>query len=210
MRSPSNFPRGASPCSRQDEEKIQDEPRRSIGGRVRLRAVSSADHAAVFAGMSNPLVIKYYGLSYDTYESCQEQMDWFASILREGTGEWLVIERNEDEAFLGCIGYHDLDREHRQAEMGYWLQPEYWGKGYATEAIRLFYNHVFASTDIHRLWAEVEVPNEASWRLLDRCGFTFEGTARDSEFKDGQFISLRNYSRLRTDPPLGDEAGQHK
>lgn len=170
------------------------------GPRIRLRAVTAADHAAVFAGLSHAQVIAHYGVSYDSYESCQVQMDWYDSLVRDGTGEWLVVERRDDGRFLGCIGYNDRDAVHRRAEMGYWLLPEFWRQGYATEALRTFTAHVFATTDLHRLRAEVEEPNRASWALLERCGFTHEGTARDCEVKDGAFISLRIYSRLATDP----------
>lgn len=170
------------------------------GPRIRLRGVTAADHAAVFAGLSDPQVIAHYGISYDTYESCQVQMDWYDSLVRDGSGEWLVVERRGDGRFLGCIGYNDRDAVHRRAEMGYWLLPEFWQQGYATEALRAFTAHVFATTDLHRLRAEVEEPNRASWALLERCGFTHEGTARDCEVKDGAFISLRIYSRLATDP----------
>lgn len=172
---------------------------KAVGPRIGLRAVTAADQAAVFAGLSDPQVIAHYGISYDTYESCQVQMDWYDSLVRDGTGAWLVVERREDGRFLGCIGYNGCEAEHRRADIGYWLLPDVWGQGYATEALRAFTAHVFATTGLHRLRAEVEEPNRASWALLERCGFTHEGTARDCEIKDGAFISLRIYSRLATD-----------
>ncbi len=64
-----------------------------------------------------------------------------------------------------------------------------------------FLTHFYGTTTLHRLQALVEEPNVASARVLLRAGFRYEGTARECEWKGGQFISLQHYALLRSDQP---------
>ena len=73
------------------------------------------------------------------------------------------------------------------AELGYWLNPAYWGKGIMTEAVRRICRETFEKTDIVRIYAEVFAPNAASLRVLEKCGFVREGIKRRSVFKNGEF-----------------------
>lgn len=168
--------------------------------RLRLRHFSETDLEPVFAGLSDPRVVAYYGLSHRTLDECREQMAWYKAIEVARTGLWLALETRSTGCFAGAIGMYGLDPEHQCAEFGYWLLPEFWGKGMMHEAARAFLPHVYASLPLHRLLAQVEPPNHRSTRLLKRLGFQYEGLSRECERKDSHFISLENYSLLRSDP----------
>lgn len=165
--------------------------------RILLRPINEADLPEVFRGFSTPQVTLYYGLSYATLEACREQMAWYEQIIKEKTGRWLAIESVPDGRFMGAIGYHDYADS--SAELGYWLLPEYWGQGLMQEAAEAFLRQTFSNTGIHRLYAEVEVPNLASHRLVERCGFIRQGPAIESEclFNPGHFVWLYQYELLR-------------
>ena len=168
---------------------------------IRLDPVTEADRPHIYRGLSDPRVIAYYGVSYDSLTACQAQMDWYAELTRTGRGAWhLIRDRHTDEP-LGAIGYNDADPTHRCAELGYWLYPEHWGKGVMIAALRLWLPLTYRTTALHRLLAVVEEPNLPSARLLERAGFRYEGTARECEWKGDGFISLRHYALLRSDLP---------
>ncbi len=82
------------------------------------------------------------------------------------------------------------------AELGYWLAPEYWGKGVMTQAVRAFCGRVFSQTDIVRIQALVFSPNAASCRVLEKCGFRKEGVLCKSAFKNGQYFDTAIYALL--------------
>ncbi|GGY13937.1 GNAT family N-acetyltransferase [Paludibacterium paludis] len=168
--------------------------------RLRLRDFTGHDLPFVYAGLSHPDVIKHYGISYDSIDACQLQMDWFQSIRRDGTGRWLAIERKDDGQPIGAIGLSSLSREHRCAELGYWLLPQFWGEGYMREALAGFVEYAFRELGLHRIEAEVELDNTASQKQLAAAGFTLEGIRRECEMKNGAFLSLAGYARLSTDP----------
>ena len=93
--------------------------------RFRLRRIVPADIDAVFRGLSDPAVIAHYGVSYQTLEATQRQMDWFEEIHAAGTGTWWGISGPAPDApLIGACGLNDVHAEHRRGELGYWLLPE--------------------------------------------------------------------------------------
>ena len=79
--------------------------------------------------------------------------------------------------FLGAIGFAGLPE---MPSVGYWIGRPHWGRGYATEALRLVIEHV-RSVGTKGLLAETFPENSASARVLEKCGFRDRG------------MGLRNY-----------------
>jgi RimJ/RimL family protein N-acetyltransferase len=178
--------------------------------RFRLRRIVPADIGVVFRGLSDPAVIAHYGVSYETLEATQRQMDWFEDIYAAGTGAWWGIsDPTPDAPLIGACGLNDIHAEHGRGELGYWLLPEHWGRGIATECVGAVLEHAYGAMGLHRVAAEVDAENHASRRVLDRLGFRLEGIRRDYERKHGSFIDLMMYARLATDPApaVGHSAG---
>jgi len=133
---------------------------------------------------------------------------------REAAREWirsqagreppanLAITLRESGALLGGVGLErHPDVVRFTAEVGYWIGTSHWGHGYATEAVAAFVDYVFASFDVERVEAWIFANNERSMRVLEKCGFRLEGTARRSVFKEGRFLDSCLFGRLRDDPP---------
>jgi RimJ/RimL family protein N-acetyltransferase len=89
------------------------------------------------------------------------------------------------------------DFERHSAEIGYWLGRAYWGRGIATEALKLTTAFTFATFDLVRLFATAMTTNLASCRVLEKAGYTLEGVMRKSAFKGGAFVDRTLYSKLR-------------
>ncbi|MCU0441000.1 MAG: GNAT family N-acetyltransferase [Bacteroidia bacterium] len=166
------------------------------GQSVVLRAVTRSDQQKVFEGLSHPDVIKYYGVSYTTFEETAKQMDWYEKNLAEQTGLVWVIEHAKTNAFMGIFGIYHIDAKNRNAEIGYWLFPVFQGKGYASETLQLVITYASKALNLHRIYADVETENRASASLLLRNGFTLEGIKQDCEYKNGRFISLEQWAIL--------------
>lgn len=165
-----------------------------------LRAFRENDIDEVFRALSHPAVIKHYGISYKTKTATKEQMDWFKRIVQEDSGIWWAIEsRRARGVLLGSCGVNSWSHVHNKAEMGYWLLPEYWKQGVMRECVPAIINYLFTQTRLRRIEATVEVGNERSGQLLLRNGFSHEGTLRESEFKNGKYISVEYYGLLKSE-----------
>lgn len=61
------------------------------------------------------------------------------------------------------------------------LSAEYQGKGYGYEALNAMTRFCFENTELKRLWTDVHIRNEASVRILDKCGYKREGLIRQGK-----------------------------
>lgn len=164
--------------------------------RLLLRQITDSDLANVFKGLSDPEIIKYYGVSFDTLEATKEQMAWFANLEKTGTGIWWAVCAKEDGRFLGGGGLNDLSQEHKKAEIGFWLLKENWGKGYMSEAMPLIFDHAFNTIGLHRIEGFVESENVKCKKAVAKLNFILEGTMVDSEIKNGEFVSVEIYAKF--------------
>ena len=105
-----------------------------------------------------------------------------------------------DGHVAGGIGLHPgADVARIGAELGYWLAEPLWGRGIMSEAVQAIVHRGFATMPIERVEAYVFANNPASVRVLEKCGFQFEGRLRRSVIKDGQVLDSLLYAKLRGD-----------
>jgi RimJ/RimL family protein N-acetyltransferase len=97
---------------------------------------------------------------------------WIAGARAE-PGALTYLITLADDTIIGSCGL-SLD-EGATSEVGYWLGTRYWGKGYATEAIRAVIDHAFTELDHKSLNSSVRVTNPNSRRVLEKCGFQWTG-----------------------------------
>ncbi|MBL8680697.1 MAG: GNAT family N-acetyltransferase [Myxococcales bacterium] len=101
---------------------------------------------------------------------------------------------------IGGAGFVFGDDVHRfSAEVGYWLGRAHWGRGIATRSLRALTAYGFERHGMVRLFAGVFEGNEASARVLEKCGYTKEGVARRAAFKGGRFLDVWQFACVRED-----------
>lgn len=96
----------------------------------------------------------------------------------------------------GTLGFNDYNHEHSNAELGYWVAPDYQRNGHATEGVSLLLDYGFEERNLHRVEARVFEFNTASQRLLESLGFTKEGIHRDAHFARGEYQDVFWYGLL--------------
>lgn len=100
-------------------------------------------------------------------------------LYRSGHGLQLSITRGADCAYLGGVGLDGFRPRDGLAHIGYWLGREYWGQGYATEAVSKVCELAFSKLGLHRIETGVVSPNRRSSAVLKRLGFRLEGRSRE-------------------------------
>lgn len=115
---------------------------------------------------------------------------WIAACTtKSSAGKAIVfgIVTREDAGLIGAVGLREIDAEHSQAEMGFWIGVQSWGKGYATEAARRVVRYAFEELKLNRVYAHHMVRNPASGRVLEKVGLKREGLLRQRVRKWGVF-----------------------
>lgn len=161
--------------------------------RLLLREIKESDIQNIYKGLSNPLVIKHYGVSFDSLEATKQQMDWYENPQQY----WWAICSGDNQEFYGAGGLNDLSIEHKKAEIGLWLLPDFWGKGIMREAMPSICDYGFGKLELHRIEGFVESDNHNCKRAMAKLDFEYEGTMKDCEIKKGQYISVDIYAKLK-------------
>jgi len=100
-----------------------------------------------------------------------------------------------DNKPIGSIGLHlQTDILRKNAEIGYWLAEEYWGKGIVTDAIKQIVKYGFENLDIVRIFARIYGTNIPSQKVVEKCGFKLEGKYKKTIFKNNEFLDELIYA----------------
>lgn len=103
-----------------------------------------------------------------------------------------------DNNAVGGIGIILNDDVHCiQAEIGYWLGEEYWGRGIATAALKAVTEYAFCNFELVRIYASIFEWNPASARVLEKAGFEFEARLKKSIIKDGKIIDQLVFAKFK-------------
>ena len=165
--------------------------------RLLLRKFIASDLENVYKGLSDPEIIKYYGVSYKTLEDTEAQMQFFVDLEKEGTGIWWAVCSLDNKTFYGAGGLNSLNKVHKKAEIGFWLLTEFWGQGIMTEVMPIICNYGFDNLELHRIEGLVETDNLNCKNVMKKLDFKLEGTMKDCEVKNGKFISLDIYAKFK-------------
>ncbi len=167
-------------------------------GRLILRDFVDADWPAVLAYQSDPRYLRIYGLTGRRAEEVQEFVAIFLAQQEERPRfkYQLAVTLREDGRLIGNCGLRKENPESQVADIGYELSPDYWGKGYASEAIARLVAFGFERLGLRRVWARTTSDNQSSRRVLEKLGMRLEGRMRSHERVDGRWVDRLIYGIL--------------
>lgn len=111
---------------------------------------------------------------------------------------WGIVLK-ESGKLIGSIGFVKIDEKENSGEIGYVISPNYWNRGFATEAIRGVVQFGFATMDLEKITAHTITQNRASGRALLRVGFKFDGTKHGYTEIKNKPVDIDFYSILRSE-----------
>lgn len=135
---------------------------------------------------------------YYTYAGQLKRMEAIEENWVKDLGYGFAIYLHDNSEPIGSIGLFNIKRGPSQTAMvGYSLDQEHNGKGYATEALRLIVDFAFDQLNLHRVEAEVMPSNIGSIKILERTGFHKEGIAKQNvringKWEDHQVLAILN------------------
>ena len=168
--------------------------------RFRLRRLREEDTDAFFGWLSDPEVMRYFGMEPLTErETAAQIIAFYGSSAEKGSEvRWGVEERATGE-LVGSCGFHAVVPMHRRAEVGFEVRRDRWRTGVMREALPAILRFGFERAGLNRVSALVDPANAASIGLVERLGFTREGVLRQYQQLGGRFDDLISFSLLRSD-----------
>lgn len=168
-----------------------------IKGRlVNLRLIMQKDLDEIYAAISDISERgKYWPLNLQSEQGYKKRY--------ADTGFWnndfgTMVITDKNDKLVGEITYFKGLWYMPGYEIGYQIyRNEDRGKGYTTEALRLFTSYLFDAKEINRLEIEVSVGNTASRKVAEKCGFKFEGIKRQAVYSRGKYEDIELFSLIR-------------
>ncbi|TET24171.1 MAG: N-acetyltransferase [Candidatus Bathyarchaeum sp.] len=157
--------------------------------RLILREMTLDDVEFYFRHFNNDKVVE--GCCFPgpkTLEAAKEELERYCiKPFKENRGiRWGLVRKGGSE-LIGTCSYYDWIKAARRAEIGYDLDPTYWGQGIITEALRAVLKYGFEKIGLNRIQAIIDSKNTSSLKLVHRLGFKKEGVFRERSYFNGQF-----------------------
>lgn len=168
--------------------------------RLNIRPYEQGDEEAIYG------VINSQGIFETTlnipYPYPREQLKiWLHFIMKNSLYkrgyEYGIFKK--DHTYIGNVGIVNIDWVNHHAEITYFIGEEYWGQGYATEAVRAMIRFAFQELGLERIQGRCMVINPASLRVMQKCGLKYEGKARHEVIKSGNYMDVWHTAILKKD-----------
>jgi ribosomal-protein-alanine N-acetyltransferase len=159
------------------------------GERISLRELRPSDvNANYYRWMNDPEVIRFLECRFAT-NSMDAIKDSVNKILRDRDSIFLAIMLKNENRHIGNIKIGPINRIHRFADVGLLIgERDCWGKGYATEALRLVKHYAFKTLNLHKLTAGCYEVNKGSEKAFKKAGFTVEGVRKKHRYCDRIYV----------------------
>ncbi len=168
--------------------------------RLLLRKLELSDAPEVQLIRSDEKVMMY--MDSKRQLTLQDSEHFISENLRmyeEKTGIfWAIIEKSTNR-FLGDFALYKIDPKNSRAEIGYTLNPEFWGKRIMMEAMLSIFKFAFKDLSLHSLEANINPENNNSRAILTKMGFQKEAYFRENYYYNGIYLDSEIYSLLKSE-----------
>ena len=159
--------------------------------RLTLRRMMVADASDMYEYASRPDVTRY--LTWDPHPDrtyTREYLEYLGNRYAAGMFyDWALVYE-PDCKMVGSCGFTSFNCSSDSAEVGYVLNPEYWGRGIAAEALERVLEFGFDTLGLHRIEARFIEGNDQSRRVMEKVGMTFEGILREGMLVKGNYVNV--------------------
>ena len=165
-----------------------------------LREQQDEDIADFFSYYSDKEVSKHILSEIPkNIEEARHELYYWRNIFYNNGGIYFAIASKKNNRLIGTIGLSSYSSYNSRIEISYDMSKEFWRKGIMTKAIKAILDYSFITLKINRVEAITSIYNEASIRLLEKCGFVYEGCLRQHRYHLGKYVDVYSFSILRND-----------
>ena len=166
--------------------------------RLLLRDFIQSDWEAVLDYQQDPLYLRYNEWTSRTPDEVQAFVQMFLDHQKQEPRIkfQFAVTLKPTGQLIGNCGVRRDSAEAQEADIGYELDPRFWGSGYATEAARAILHFGFRQMNVHRVTAWCVADNTASAHVLEKLGMRQEGRLREHQYFKGRSWDTLLYAIL--------------
>jgi ribosomal-protein-alanine N-acetyltransferase len=166
-----------------------------------LRDLVASDLCAIHEYASDPDVVRFVRWGPNTEDETKGFIESSVSAQNEKPRrdfDLAITLKSTGKLIVGC-GIHVSNSENREGWIGYCLNRNFWGKGYATETAQELVKFGFEKLNLHRIFVNCDPENLASARVLEKSGMKKEGHLREHRWSKGKWRDSSLYAILEQD-----------
>ena len=169
--------------------------------RLVLREFVTDDWPAVLAYQRDPRYLRLYPWTDRTEAEVRDFVQMFVDQQAEEPRRrfQLAITFLDGGPVIGSCGIRRKPENRWEADIGYELAPDHWGRGYATEAALAMVSFGFRDLELHRISSWCIADSVASARVLEKVGLQPEGRLRENEYFKGRWWDTLLYGLLESE-----------
>ena len=167
--------------------------------RLVLRYMKSSDRHAIFTNINNDKEVLKYFLDKYLEDENDLALDKRINYCIENKRYLFAIELKDTHEVIGMILQCSVpDQYFNNSEIGFAIGRKYWNHGYVTEAMKAMIDFVF-KTGVNKVIASHIVGNDASKRVIEKCGMIYEGRRIEELYYHEQYWDVDYYYLLKED-----------
>jgi len=164
--------------------------------RLILREILPSDWEAILEYQRKPEYLKFYEWEErspdDAKKFVQMLIDWQNEVPQQKF-QFAIVEKKTSR-FVGCCGIRIRNTKDANVDMGYEINPSFWGKGYATECAKEMLRFGFQKLCLFEISAYVITENIASIRVLEKIGMKMNRVLKNNMHFKGRYWDEYLYS----------------
>ena len=154
----------------------------------RIKDLANNKELATILGLPHPYEL----------EHAEEWISIQPEQIQEGLEYPLTIVTKNENQIIGTITLR-IDKNNNKGELGYWIGRDFWGNGFATEAVNRMIEFGFNHLDLNKVWASAISRNKASTIVLEKAGLQKEGRLKQNRLLQNKYEDVDVYGLLKNE-----------
>jgi len=169
------------------------------GNKVALRKITKEDYENFFAieNVMESRLLMNDGIPFPPTDADHEK--FLSEISSEKDDYMFGIELKDEKLFIGTIAVYSVNWKNGTCHVGASIGPEYQGKGYGTDSMKVLVDFIFNYMNINKVKLQVFGYNKRAICSYEKCGFLLEGTLKEELFRFGKYHDIYVMGLLRRD-----------
>lgn len=166
--------------------------------RLILRRYNESDIDAIYEIITDERLAKYIKYPNLTKDEELERIKKWISEADENIYEKWVMELKATGEVVGNIDVNTVVKKHNYCNVGYTVRYNYWGNGYASEALKAVSDHLLSESGYYLVECSCNELNTQSYRVMEKAGFEKDGYIGNRRLNsDGTYSGVVYYSRSK-------------
>ena len=166
------------------------------GEKIFLRRLTEDDATQEYVDWMNDPEINQYLESRFYTQTIESTKDFIRSVTNDNNYQFGIFD-NESGKHIGNIKLGSINHIHKYGDIGFLIgDKSFWGKGIATEAIRLVTDFAFNNLGLHKVWGGAYAPNIGSKKAFLKNGFEVEGNKKSLCLCHGEYVDALLFGKI--------------